>query len=402
MQLSLRSSLKPKGPGTNDRHIAERILNVATSMPFVLLGVKTLRKDRHASTNHQLLGLSLVSVGVAATSYHAASGSLRRTLRKLDYWSISLCSTLLARALSPQSAFAGAVQMASLAMIPFQPTAVTAANTALMEMKFARSSQRHPALRQAWRQHVMAECFLMMIALRPVCLRLLRASNLQRKGAEETPELEKTWPACACALSDGSSETQSSTPVCVQLQRRAALFSLAATVAAWQPAVNAAPSNLKYGTWDGKSAAGGSCAIGEEGADCRKGLLGRDKLDTGIYGKALSPKAETGTAVAEMDDSYTQETLQVAKAIQKYASGDPFSPERPSIVKNLKQEGGEWASKYARGGNARKQSARKFYIAYDALLGHLVTSGMAPMPQAKLNKVLQNVDEAKQFLAQGR
>lgn len=32
-----------QGPGTNDRHIAERILNVATSMPFVLLGIKTLR-----------------------------------------------------------------------------------------------------------------------------------------------------------------------------------------------------------------------------------------------------------------------------------------------------------------------------------------------------------------------
>lgn len=71
-------------------------------------------------------------------------------------------------------------------------------------------------------------------------------------------------------------------------------------------------------------------------------------------------------------------------------------------MQTLKQEGGDWAAKYARGGNARKQSARKFYIAYDALLGHLASNGMAPMPQVKLDKVLQNVEEAKDFLAQGR
>ena len=71
-------------------------------------------------------------------------------------------------------------------------------------------------------------------------------------------------------------------------------------------------------------------------------------------------------------------------------------------VQALKQDGGEWAAKYARGGNTRKQSARRFYIAYDALLGHLATSGMAPMPQAKLDKVLQNVDQAKELLAAGK
>ena len=70
--------------------------------------------------------------------------------------------------------------------------------------------------------------------------------------------------------------------------------------------------------------------------------------------------------------------------------------------KALKQGGGDWAAKYARGGNTRKQSARRFYIAYDSLLGHLATSGMAPMPQAKMNKVLENVDQAKELLAAGK
>ena len=67
----------------------------------VTLDILCCRKNRDAR-RHQLLGLSLVAVGVTATSYHAASGSLRRTLRKLDYWSISICTTLLARTLSPE------------------------------------------------------------------------------------------------------------------------------------------------------------------------------------------------------------------------------------------------------------------------------------------------------------
>ena len=71
-------------------------------------------------------------------------------------------------------------------------------------------------------------------------------------------------------------------------------------------------------------------------------------------------------------------------------------------MQTLKQDGGTWAAKYARGGNIRKQSARRFYIAYDALLGHLVSSGMAPMPKAKLDQVLLNVHEAEELLADGR
>ena len=41
-------------------------------------------------------------------------------------------------------------------------------------------------------------------------------------------------------------------------------------------------------------------------------------------------------------------------------------------------------------------------MAYDALLGHLVQSGMAPMAPAKLDRVLTTVREAKDLLAEGR
>ena len=45
------------------------------------------------------------------------------------------------------------------------------------------------------------------------------------------------------------------------------------------------------------------------------------------------------------------------------------------VVKRLKAEGPAWVSKYARGGSARKLSARKMYIAVDALQGHLASNG---------------------------
>lgn len=46
-------------------------------------------------------GASLLAVGVAATAYHVSSGRLRKHLRKLDYWSISLCTTAAVRAALP-------------------------------------------------------------------------------------------------------------------------------------------------------------------------------------------------------------------------------------------------------------------------------------------------------------
>jgi hypothetical protein len=59
-------------------------------------------------------------------------------------------------------------------------------------------------------------------------------------------------------------------------------------------------------------------------------------------------------------------------------------------------------SKYARGGSARKLSARRFYIAVDALQGHLASNGFAPFPRNKLPVLLSNVQQAKDLIAQGK
>lgn len=41
----------------------------------------------------------------------------------------------------------------------------------------------------------------------------------------------------------------------------------------------------------------------------------------------------------------------------------------------LKSDGRAWTSKYARGGSARKNSARSLYIVVDALQGHITSNG---------------------------
>jgi hypothetical protein len=39
------------------------------------------------------------------------------------------------------------------------------------------------------------------------------------------------------------------------------------------------------------------------------------------------------------------------------------------VIAQIKKDGSSWVSKYARGGSARKQAARKMYIVVDALQG---------------------------------
>lgn len=54
---------------------------------------------------------------------------------------------------------------------------------------------------------------------------------------------------------------------------------------------------------------------------------------------------------------------------------DVYDKERIPLIKSLKQDGLTWVSKYARGGSARSQSARRMYTAVDSVVGHLAANG---------------------------
>ena len=72
------------------------------------------------------------------------------------------------------------------------------------------------------------------------------------------------------------------------------------------------------------------------------------------------------------------------------------------LSQTLKKDGANWAAKYARGGSARKLSARKFYVAVDMLQGQLVSNAMGTMPPPKLQTLLGDVSAARQLLAESK
>ncbi|DBB00126.1 hypothetical protein WJX77_004254 [Trebouxia sp. C0004] len=148
----LQTAISPKGPGSNDRTRKERLLNTITSLPIIFVGLHTIR-HRESAAGVQF-GASLLGVGLAATAYHASSGKLRKHLRKLDYWSISLSTTAAVRAALPAKSQARArlSSIGLLALVPFQPSAVTAINASIAQVEFARCSQKCPTLRSAHRR----------------------------------------------------------------------------------------------------------------------------------------------------------------------------------------------------------------------------------------------------------
>lgn len=115
-------------------------------------------------------GSSMVSVGMAATAYHAASGDLRCALRKLDYWTIAVASTRMVRALFPAASLKlRALNAASWALMPFQPTAVSTVNIAVAEVS-------RPCVHKSY-----------------TCLMPVVKSVLNMESALRFPQLQSSW-----------------------------------------------------------------------------------------------------------------------------------------------------------------------------------------------------------------
>lgn len=160
-----------------------------------------------------------------------------------------------------------------------------------------------------------------------------------------------------------------------------------------------------HAAWDGVSAATGSCPLGEEGTECRKSVLSRDQFTSYSDARTNSAKrgdAATGVPVSDLGLGYAADTVKLGNKILKYATADPYDEERLTLVKEIKLEGPGWVSKYARGGSARTLSARRFYIAVDAVEGHLASNGLAPFPRNKLQKLISDIEESKQLLTDGK
>jgi hypothetical protein len=105
--------------------------------------------------------------------------------------------------------------------------------------------------------------------------------------------------------------------------------------------------------------------------------------------------------VAKLDSEYEKDTLALADQIEKYMAIDVYDKTRVPLIKDMKVQCGKWVSKYARGGSARSQSARKMYVAVDSVTGFMASNGLAPLPKGKVNTTKKSLEEARAFLEKG-
>ncbi|KAK9935291.1 hypothetical protein M0R45_022399 [Rubus argutus] len=143
--------LKPiKGCIHGDRNLAERVVNVLTSLPFIVLGIHAPRKN----LNTKLYANSLIGVGVASSLYHSSRGKLRKYLRWADYTMIATATVCLSRALRNENP--KLLMAASAVFLPIQPLMVSAVHTGMMEVAFAKRALKDPELRMAHNVHKMS------------------------------------------------------------------------------------------------------------------------------------------------------------------------------------------------------------------------------------------------------
>ncbi|XP_040373466.1 uncharacterized protein LOC112200125 isoform X1 [Rosa chinensis] len=143
--------LKPiQGCIHGDRNLAERAVNVLTSLPFIVLGIHAPRKN----LNTKLYANSLIGVGVASSLYHCSRGKLRKYMRWADYTMIATATVCLSRALRNENP--KLLMAASAVFLPIQPLMVSAVHTGMMEVAFAKRALKDPELRMAHNVHKMS------------------------------------------------------------------------------------------------------------------------------------------------------------------------------------------------------------------------------------------------------
>ncbi|XP_058079707.1 uncharacterized protein LOC131227894 isoform X2 [Magnolia sinica] len=133
-----------------DQNLAETIVNVLTSLPFVALGIQVPRKNM----NNALYANSLIGVGVASSLYHCSRGDIRKYLRWADYTMIATATVCLSNALRNENP--KLIMATSAFLLPFQPLMVSAVHTGMMEVAFAKRAFTKPELRMAHNLHKMS------------------------------------------------------------------------------------------------------------------------------------------------------------------------------------------------------------------------------------------------------
>lgn len=151
LMLKVGDALQPQGDTCNDDTPIERAINVATSLPFLTMGTNMLRKRKTAEGRSH--AISLILVGLTASSYHLSRGALRRVMRKLDYWVIAYSSMQMMKALYPNNKLVARTANASLLAVPFRPFAVSSVGVGVMQAEFCRQAMKYASVRPHLHMH---------------------------------------------------------------------------------------------------------------------------------------------------------------------------------------------------------------------------------------------------------
>ncbi|KAI3910406.1 hypothetical protein MKX01_034800 [Papaver californicum] len=133
-----------------DRTLAETVVNVLTSLPFIVLGMQAPRKN----WSTKLYANSLIGVGVASSLYHSSRGELRKYLRWADYTMIATTTVCLSGAIRNENP--KYLMAASALFLPIQPLMVSVVHTGMMEVAFAKRALTDPDIRMAHNVHKMS------------------------------------------------------------------------------------------------------------------------------------------------------------------------------------------------------------------------------------------------------
>lgn len=232
----------------------------------------------------------------------------------------------------------------------------------------------------------------------------LRAAGRRAPVAYQRPQVvcAAVVASAAPAPSTSADSSSSAAPAGPSPSRRAALAAaLTAALALSSGAAGAAPARAAQ--------ASTLCVESEtadEAGDCRRAALAKDELSS--YGQASARAADAertagNVPVAKLDSAYARDTTALGARIAEYVAVPAADARaRAPLVKGLRADCQKWASQYARGGSARSQSARSMYVAVDAVMGHLASNGIAPLPGAKLKEVSASLEASAKFLAEGR
>lgn len=145
-----------------------------------------------------------------------------------------------------------------------------------------------------------------------------------------------------------------------------------------------------------------SSASSEQKCEAKNVVSRRDVAMLGLV--ASIGAMSGGVALADADEDYKRETLDVIEQVRTTLALEKTDPAKVPAVAKLRQAGNEWVAKYRKSKKvAGKPSFSNMYSVVNAISGHYVSFGATyPIPAKRKDRILDEVKDAEKALNRGR